>query len=70
MITDDQKREWDAYERRNPGVAHPARIMERKNRGRQLLSEDYTRATNRFSHEDGLTFGQRARLQRQRNGGM
>ena len=70
MITDDQRSEWNAYERRNPGVAHPDRIVERANRGRHLVSEDYTRGTQRFNHEDGLTFGQRARLQRQRNGGM
>jgi hypothetical protein len=71
MITEAQEREWNEYERRNPGVAHPDRVKHRIDSGRELQSRDYTAGTTRFRHDDdALSFGQRARLARQRNGGM
>ena len=70
MISQEILREWDQFERRNPGVAHPGRIADRIARGSEAKAVDYTRATTGFRHDDDLSFGQKARLQRQRNGGM
>ncbi len=63
MIDPETEAKWDAWERRNPGVAHPDRIKYRNSRGREKFLEDWERGTSRF-HHDTETFAERARRSR------
>jgi hypothetical protein len=63
MIHPDKEAEWDAWERRNPGVAHSDRIKYRNEQGRKHFLEDWDQGTSRF-HRDTETFAERARRSR------
>lgn len=39
---------WDAWERRNPGVAHPDRVKHRADAQRKARAQEYADATERF----------------------
>jgi hypothetical protein len=48
MTPSEQEAEWDAWERRNPGVAHPGRAAARNARGRDAFVRDWAQGTSRF----------------------
>lgn len=62
MATREQILKWDAWERRNPGVAHPDRIADRNAKGRKAKAEDYMQGTDRFARP--MSFTERARQAR------
>lgn len=61
MINPETEMEWDAYERRNPGVAHPDRIKYRNSRGREKFLDDWQ---NAIAVREPETFAERARRSR------
>jgi hypothetical protein len=61
-------REYDEHERRNPGVAHPGRTLDRITRGLQARSEDWAAGTRPFVRTGGsiADAGRRVRSQQRR----
>jgi hypothetical protein len=64
VSTVEQQAEWDAWERRNPGVAHPDRIAARNARGRDAFVSDWAQGTSRFE-VPSPTLAERARAARE-----
>jgi hypothetical protein len=58
-----QQREWDRWERRNPGTVHPGRAAQRISRGLQERADDWTQGTARFQ-KPVSTIAERARRSR------
>jgi hypothetical protein len=67
-VPDLQLQEWAAWERRNPGVAHPGRTAARMAHGQQARLDDWHRGTDRFSRPQNSIAEQarRARGQQRR----
>lgn len=40
---------WDAFERRNPGVAHPDRVKHKHDEARRVRSQEYADATDTWT---------------------
>jgi hypothetical protein len=62
MIPPEKELEWDAWERRNPGVAHPDRVVYRNQKGRERYLDDWVDPL-RLTREPE-TFAERARRSR------
>lgn len=62
MINPEIEAEWDIWERRNPGVAHPGRIKYRNDQGRQKFIDDWADAQGIRRKPE--TFAERARRAR------
>jgi predicted nucleic acid-binding Zn ribbon protein len=60
-----QLREYAEFERRNPGVAHPGRTLDRTQRGLQARANDWEQGTARFQRPVS-TLAEQARASRAR----